>query len=73
MAQTNRQATNSRTTTGNPPLYAGDAAPGAGVGTRETVCPACHGTGMVGGETCENCNGTGNIIAGIGGARRRTR
>jgi DnaJ-class molecular chaperone len=46
----------------------GDEAPRGALGTGENVCPACHGTGMVGGETCESCNGTGKVIAGIGGA-----
>ena len=68
MAQTTRQPTPPRKTTGTPPMNPGDEAPRGTVGTGENVCPACHGTGMVGGETCENCNGTGKIMVGIGGS-----
>jgi hypothetical protein len=68
MAQTIRQPTTSRNTIATPPINPGDEAPRRTVGAGENVCPACHGTGMVGGETCENCNGTGKIMAGIGGA-----
>ena len=50
MAQTNRQPTTSRKSTGTPPMNPGDEAPRGTVGTGE------------------NCNGTGKIIAGIGGA-----
>jgi DnaJ-class molecular chaperone len=37
--------------------------PGAG----ESICPLCRGRGVVDGETCENCSGTGVIVEGIGG------
>jgi DnaJ-class molecular chaperone len=68
MAQTNRQPTTSPKSAGTPRMNPGDEAPRGSVGSGESVCPACHGTGMVGGETCENCNGTGKITVGIGGA-----
>ena len=53
---------------GTPPMNPGDEAPAGTPGSGENICPACHGTGMVGGETCENCNGSGKITVGIGGA-----
>jgi RecJ-like exonuclease len=50
------------------PLAAGDdAAPGT-PGTGEDVCPECHGTGKLGAKPCSNCNGSGRVIKGIGGA-----
>lgn len=36
-------------------------APGIG----EDICPECHGTSRVRGETCVNCGGTGKVIKGI--------
>jgi hypothetical protein len=44
-----------------------DAAPGT-LGTGENLCPACSGSGEKDGETCDQCNGTGKVIEGIGGA-----
>ncbi|SEP66432.1 hypothetical protein SAMN05216548_101212 [Faunimonas pinastri] len=55
------------------PADVGDLAPGdetaAGtIGSGESLCPACNGTGMVGtDDPCPNCGGTGKIIEGIGG------
>jgi len=51
-----------------PPLAPGDeAAPGT-PGTGEDVCPACGGTGKIDGKTCTQCQGTGSVTVGIGGA-----
>jgi hypothetical protein len=46
----------------------GDEAPAGTPGTGEDICPACRGTGKKDGKPCENCDGTGKIIRGIGGA-----
>lgn len=37
-------------------------------GTGEALCPVCSGKGTISGRKCEECNGTGIIIQGIGGA-----
>jgi hypothetical protein len=46
----------------------GDDAPSGTPGTGENVCPACRGSGKIGGATCESCAGTGVVIEAIGGA-----
>jgi hypothetical protein len=46
----------------------GDEAPPGTPGTGEDVCPTCNSSGEVDGETCANCEGTGRIVTGIGGA-----
>jgi hypothetical protein len=49
------------------PLKPGDdAAPGT-PGTGENVCPLCAGSGMVHGDSCARCLGTGIVQEGIGG------
>jgi hypothetical protein len=50
------------------PLAPGDEAPAGTPGTGETVCRACGGRGKVDGRTCPECQGSGKVIAGIGGA-----
>ena len=51
-----------------PVLSPGDeAAPGT-PGTREGICPRCGGAGRLGGEPCPECEGTGHVTVGIGGA-----
>lgn len=44
-----------------------EAGAGAG-GTGEAICPECSGTGLVDGEECAYCRGTGTIIQGTGAA-----
>jgi len=44
-----------------------EAAPGT-LGTGENICPQCHGSGRLSGQSCPNCRGTGKITTGIGGA-----
>jgi hypothetical protein len=47
----------------NPGDEAAPGTPGAG----ENLCPACNGSGKKDGERCEQCDGTGKIVEGIGG------
>ena len=44
-----------------------EAAPGT-QGTGENLCRECNGTGALNGVPCPNCDGTGKIVEGIGGA-----
>ena len=37
-------------------------------GTGEDICPTCDGDGTVDGAACANCEGTGKIVTGVGGA-----
>lgn len=37
-------------------------------GTGEALCPVCSGKGTISGRKCQECDGTGIIIQGIGGA-----
>jgi hypothetical protein len=51
-----------------PPLAPGDeAAPGT-PGTAEGLCPVCGGSGRQGDKACTECEGTGKVTVGIGGA-----
>lgn len=50
------------------PLAPGDeAAPGT-PGTGEDLCRACGGSGLLNGGACPECEGTGKVTVGIGGA-----
>jgi DnaJ-class molecular chaperone len=51
------------TKTGNP----GDEAPPGTLGTGESICPTCGGSGRHENATCPDCNGTGKVVEGIGG------
>ena len=51
-----------------PPMSPGDEAPVGTPGTGETVCPGCGGSGKQGGSACRECDGTGKINVGVGGA-----
>jgi len=46
----------------------GDEAPPGTPGTGEDTCPQCQASGVVNGQPCRNCAGTGRIIKAIGGA-----
>lgn len=46
----------------------GDVARPGTPGTGEGLCPVCSGSGSIQGRPCDNCNGTGTVIQGIGGA-----
>ena len=50
------------------PPAPGDEAPPGTPGTGEDICPACNGTGRKDGRRCANCEGSGRIVRGIGGA-----
>jgi hypothetical protein len=51
------------------PLRPGDEARPGTPGTGEDICPECAGKGKTAsGEKCGNCDGTGRIVRGIGGA-----
>lgn len=49
-----------------PPMAPGDQAP---LGTGETVCPNCGGSGRLASNVCPMCQGTGKINVGVGGGR----
>lgn len=34
----------------------------------ESICPDCSGSGELDGQTCGNCNGSGVVEEGVGGA-----
>ena len=46
----------------------GDEAPPGTEGTGEDICPACGGDGKADGGTCPECEGSGTVIKGVGGA-----
>jgi hypothetical protein len=51
------------------PMSPGDEARPGTPGTGEDVCPECNGRGRTAsGERCRNCDGTGRVVRGIGGA-----
>ena len=49
-------------------LNPGDVAEPGTPGTGENVCPICRGTKTFNNEPCRNCGGTGQVVAGVGGA-----
>ncbi|MBK0393867.1 hypothetical protein [Ramlibacter algicola] len=51
-----------------PPMAPGDEAPPGTPGTGEDLCRACGGTGILNGSACPECEGTGKVTVGIGGA-----
>jgi hypothetical protein len=51
-----------------PPMAPGDEAPPGTPGTGEDLCRACGGTGILNGSPCPECEGTGKVTVGIGGA-----
>jgi DnaJ-class molecular chaperone len=55
-------------TAGQPPMSPGDEAPPGTPGTGETVCGRCGGSGLVGTARCPDCEGTGKVTRGVGGA-----
>lgn len=51
-----------------PPMAPGDEAPAGAPGTGEDICRACGGSGILNGSPCPECEGTGKVNVGIGGA-----
>jgi len=52
-----------------PHLKPGDEAPEGTPGTGEDLCEECGGSGLLkDGSRCPNCEGTGRVTRGIGGA-----
>ena len=51
----------------NVPLNPGDEGPAEAPGVGEDICGACRGTGLVEGQRCTVCGGTGKVMRGIGG------
>lgn len=56
-----------RTRGAAPPRPGDEAEPGAPQ-TAEGLCPACSGKGVIDGERCETCAGTGMVIVTVGDA-----
>lgn len=50
------------------PMAPGDEAPPGTPGTGEDICRTCGGTGQLNGGPCPECEGTGQVVRGIGGA-----
>ena len=50
------------------PMAPGDEAPPGTPGTGEDLCRACGGSGQLNGGACPECEGTGKVTVGIGGA-----
>ena len=50
------------------PLRPADEAAADAPGAGENVCRRCNGSGRADGTECPDCNGTGSITEGIGGA-----
>jgi DnaJ-class molecular chaperone len=46
----------------------GDEAEPGTPGTGENLCRACNGSGLIDGDACPTCDGTGKVVEGIGGA-----
>jgi len=50
------------------PMAPGDEAPPGTPGTGEDLCRTCGGSGRLNGGPCPECEGTGRVTRGIGGA-----
>lgn len=50
------------------PMAPGDQAPPGTPGTGEDLCRTCGGSGQLNGGPCPECEGTGRVTRGIGGA-----
>ena len=61
-------AAGARATAPTPPMSPGDEAPAGTPGTGEDLCRTCGGDGQLNGSPCPDCDGTGKVTVGIGGA-----
>ena len=61
-------AAGSRPGAPTPPMAPGDEAPPGTPGTGEDICRTCGGSGQLNGGPCPECEGTGRVTRGIGGA-----
>lgn len=64
-------STTPQTPANNPegrPMSPGDEAPEGTPGSGQSPCRRCAGSGTVEDKACPDCEGTGYVIAGIGGA-----
>ena len=50
------------------PMAPGDEAPPGTPGTGEDLCRTCGGSGRLNGGPCPECEGTGRVTRGVGGA-----
>lgn len=50
------------------PMAPADEAPPGTPGTGENICRRCGGSGRADSDTCPDCQGSGKVIEGIGGA-----
>lgn len=50
------------------PMAPGDEAPPGTPGTGEDLCRTCGGSGQLNSGPCPECEGTGRVTRGIGGA-----
>jgi hypothetical protein len=61
-------AQGARASAPTPPMSPGDEAPPGTPGTGEDLCRTCGGDGQLNGAPCPDCEGTGRVTVGIGGA-----
>ncbi|AYF01305.1 hypothetical protein [Paracoccus yeei] len=45
-----------------------DTVPAGQPGAGENICRKCEGSGQIDGQPCPECDGTGKVVTGIGGA-----
>lgn len=62
------ESTGARVSSPQAPMAPGDQAPPGTPSTGEDICRTCGGTGQLNGGPCPECEGTGKVIRGIGGA-----
>jgi RecJ-like exonuclease len=53
---------------GDEHLAPGDEAPLGDAPAGDVPCERCHGSGRVDGEACPECEGSGVVTKGVGGA-----
>ena len=53
---------------GHLPMSPGDEVPEGTPGSGQSLCRRCAGSGRLEDKPCPDCEGSGNVIAGLGGA-----